>query len=213
MEINYKNIKVIGFDADDTLWVNETYFRDAELEFIGALLFCAIGDVVTEFNATQEAFIEGSGSIQAESLDVILDLESLVITILAPVAGIDELQIAGIVQVDTEHIIVVLTAGIQDHVNGGGAATCQASVGFQDVEVTGGGRYRKVGSDCPVIIEREFVIPAHRKQFVGNRVAVSAQYRLHTGPCAIGDGAVAVAVVAVVGAVGLCLVGRFPYGL
>lgn len=33
MEINYSNIKVIGFDADDTLWVNETYFRDAELEF------------------------------------------------------------------------------------------------------------------------------------------------------------------------------------
>lgn len=26
-------IKVIAFDADDTLWVNETYFRDAELEF------------------------------------------------------------------------------------------------------------------------------------------------------------------------------------
>lgn len=33
MEVEYKNIKVIGFDADDTLWVNETYFRDAELEF------------------------------------------------------------------------------------------------------------------------------------------------------------------------------------
>ncbi|MFT5215616.1 MAG: putative hydrolase of the HAD superfamily [Glaciecola sp.] len=33
MEINYKNVKVIGFDADDTLWVNETYFREAELEF------------------------------------------------------------------------------------------------------------------------------------------------------------------------------------
>lgn len=33
MEINYKNIKVIGFDADDTLWVNETYFREAEVEF------------------------------------------------------------------------------------------------------------------------------------------------------------------------------------
>jgi putative hydrolase of the HAD superfamily len=29
----FKNIKVIGFDADDTLWVNETYFRDAEKEF------------------------------------------------------------------------------------------------------------------------------------------------------------------------------------
>ncbi|UKM64116.1 HAD family hydrolase [Flavobacteriaceae bacterium GSB9] len=33
MEINYKNIKVIGFDADDTLWVNETYFREAEAQF------------------------------------------------------------------------------------------------------------------------------------------------------------------------------------
>lgn len=33
MEINYSNIKVIGFDADDTLWVNETYYREAELEF------------------------------------------------------------------------------------------------------------------------------------------------------------------------------------
>ncbi|MEN8704079.1 MAG: HAD family hydrolase [Polaribacter sp.] len=26
-------IKVIAFDADDTLWVNETYFRDAEAQF------------------------------------------------------------------------------------------------------------------------------------------------------------------------------------
>ncbi|ARV08704.1 HAD family hydrolase [Winogradskyella sp. PC-19] len=33
MSIDFKNIKVIGFDADDTLWVNETYFRDAEQEF------------------------------------------------------------------------------------------------------------------------------------------------------------------------------------
>lgn len=33
MEIDYTNIKVIGFDADDTLWVNETYFREAELAF------------------------------------------------------------------------------------------------------------------------------------------------------------------------------------
>ena len=26
-------IKIIGFDADDTLWVNETFFREAELQF------------------------------------------------------------------------------------------------------------------------------------------------------------------------------------
>tara|TARA_R110000868_G_scaffold45453_3_gene150945 strand:+ start:3467 stop:4168 length:702 start_codon:yes stop_codon:yes gene_type:complete len=37
MEIEYKNIKVIGFDADDTLWVNETYFRDAEEKFAALL--------------------------------------------------------------------------------------------------------------------------------------------------------------------------------
>ncbi len=29
----YKKIKVIAFDADDTLWVNETYFREAEHQF------------------------------------------------------------------------------------------------------------------------------------------------------------------------------------
>ena len=28
-----EGIKVIGFDADDTLWENETFFREAELEF------------------------------------------------------------------------------------------------------------------------------------------------------------------------------------
>lgn len=28
-----ENIKVIAFDADDTLWVNETYFRNAEHQF------------------------------------------------------------------------------------------------------------------------------------------------------------------------------------
>jgi len=33
MEIDYSHIKVIGLDADDTLWVNETYFREAETEF------------------------------------------------------------------------------------------------------------------------------------------------------------------------------------
>ncbi len=27
------NLKIIGFDADDTLWVNETYFREAEHRF------------------------------------------------------------------------------------------------------------------------------------------------------------------------------------
>jgi putative hydrolase of the HAD superfamily len=37
MEVNFSNIKVIGFDADDTLWVNETYFRNAEEDFAALL--------------------------------------------------------------------------------------------------------------------------------------------------------------------------------
>lgn len=32
-----KNIKVIAFDADDTLWVNEPYFREAEEKFCALL--------------------------------------------------------------------------------------------------------------------------------------------------------------------------------
>lgn len=33
MEVDFSNIKVIAFDADDTLWVNETYFRETEERF------------------------------------------------------------------------------------------------------------------------------------------------------------------------------------
>jgi len=37
MEVDYRKIKVIGFDADDTLWENETHFRNAEEEFANLL--------------------------------------------------------------------------------------------------------------------------------------------------------------------------------
>lgn len=33
MNFNKNNLKIIAFDADDTLWVNETYFREAEQQF------------------------------------------------------------------------------------------------------------------------------------------------------------------------------------
>ncbi|WP_442844722.1 HAD family hydrolase [Leeuwenhoekiella sp. H156] len=33
MLLDLSSIKVIAFDADDTLWVNETFFREAELAF------------------------------------------------------------------------------------------------------------------------------------------------------------------------------------
>lgn len=40
------DIKVIGFDADDTLWVNETFFREAEQQFAHLLQAYAQPDEV-----------------------------------------------------------------------------------------------------------------------------------------------------------------------
>jgi len=51
MEIDFKGIKVIGFDADDTLWVNETYFRETEERFAELL-----GDYETKNKVDQELF-------------------------------------------------------------------------------------------------------------------------------------------------------------
>lgn len=51
MEINLSNIEVIGFDADDTLWVNETYFREAETQFAKIL-----SQYETENKIDQELF-------------------------------------------------------------------------------------------------------------------------------------------------------------
>ena len=44
MEINYK---IIGFDADDTLWVNEPYYRETEIEFCGLLVEFAVAETVS----------------------------------------------------------------------------------------------------------------------------------------------------------------------
>ncbi|MEN1785796.1 MAG: HAD family hydrolase, partial [Bacteroidota bacterium] len=51
MEVDFNNIKVIGFDADDTLWVNETYFRETEERFATLL-----GGYETKNKIDQELF-------------------------------------------------------------------------------------------------------------------------------------------------------------
>ncbi|MDG1572625.1 HAD family hydrolase [Robiginitalea sp. M366] len=51
MDLDFSNITAIGFDADDTLWVNETYFRQAEDEFAGLL-----EDFETRNKVDQELF-------------------------------------------------------------------------------------------------------------------------------------------------------------
>ena len=47
-------IKVIGFDADDTLWVNEPYFRDAEYRLADLLKpFAPDTDIIEELFSTE----------------------------------------------------------------------------------------------------------------------------------------------------------------
>jgi len=43
-----KNIKIIAFDADDTLWVNEPYFRDIEKDFCKLLERCLSEEKLTQ---------------------------------------------------------------------------------------------------------------------------------------------------------------------
>ena len=50
--IRYNKIKVIAFDADDTLWVNETYYREAEHKFVKLL-----SKYETENKLDQELFL------------------------------------------------------------------------------------------------------------------------------------------------------------
>lgn len=44
--INKNKIQVIGFDADDTLWINESYYRDAEDKFC---------QLVSDYTSKEEA--------------------------------------------------------------------------------------------------------------------------------------------------------------
>jgi putative hydrolase of the HAD superfamily len=41
-------IKVIGFDADDTLWLNEPYYREAEEQFVALLSPYGVKEDITE---------------------------------------------------------------------------------------------------------------------------------------------------------------------
>lgn len=63
MEIKtLEGIKVIGFDADDTLWVNEPYYLDTEKEFCGLLdNFLPAADISVELFKTEMSNLEKYG--------------------------------------------------------------------------------------------------------------------------------------------------------
>lgn len=54
-----KTFKIISFDADDTLWINETYYQDIEKEFI--TLMTKYSDVQTVTDAIHESEINNLG--------------------------------------------------------------------------------------------------------------------------------------------------------
>jgi len=54
-----KGIKVIGFDADDTLWVNEPYYREAEEQFVDLVSAYGVrGNIAGELFNTEIANLE-----------------------------------------------------------------------------------------------------------------------------------------------------------
>jgi putative hydrolase of the HAD superfamily len=54
-----EGIKVIGFDADDTLWVNEPYYREAEQQFVDLLRAYGVkGDIAGALFKTEIANLE-----------------------------------------------------------------------------------------------------------------------------------------------------------
>jgi len=54
-----ENIKVIGFDADDTLWVNEPYYREAEARFVDLVRTYGVeGDIAEKLFRTEIGNLE-----------------------------------------------------------------------------------------------------------------------------------------------------------
>jgi len=54
-----EGIKVIGFDADDTLWVNEPYYREAENQFVDLVTAYGVrGNIAEELFKTEIANLE-----------------------------------------------------------------------------------------------------------------------------------------------------------
>jgi putative hydrolase of the HAD superfamily len=72
-----KDIKVIAFDADDTLWVNEPYFREAEQKFCSLL-----EDYLPHHTVGQELFKTEIGNLPLYGYGIKAFMLSMIETIL-----------------------------------------------------------------------------------------------------------------------------------
>ena len=90
-------IKMIAFDADDTLWHNEVYYHDAQLELKNILAEWAHADTIAEqlneiemrnlplygygvkafvLSMIETAFLASEGQIRGETIERILSIVS-----------------------------------------------------------------------------------------------------------------------------------------
>lgn len=111
VHMDYKNVKVIAFDADDTLWINETYFRDSEIELSGILKEYGDENFITEelfaiemrnisyygfgikgftISMIETAIKVSNGKIDAEKIQQIIDLSKQMIE--KPVELLDDVK-------------------------------------------------------------------------------------------------------------------------
>ncbi|HAH24846.1 MAG TPA: HAD family hydrolase [Prolixibacteraceae bacterium] len=128
--MSLKHIKVIGFDADDTLWVNEPYFQDAGKQFC-RLLNPYIQDTEitakelfkTEINNLDlygygvKAFILSmietairitGGKIKGEEISTILEMGNTILTM--PIKLLDDVE-AILKKLNSNYLFILVTKG------------------------------------------------------------------------------------------------------
>ena len=93
-----REVKIIAFDADDTLWINETYFRDSEERFFEMLApYCDKLDMSTLLYETEMRNMPLYGyGIKAFTLSMIetaLSIKNLPSTIIAEIISLGRDQL------------------------------------------------------------------------------------------------------------------------
>ncbi|PLX19077.1 MAG: HAD family hydrolase [Marinilabiliales bacterium] len=108
----FKNIKIVGFDADDTLWVNEPFFKEIEEEFCDLLV-----DFLPNHKISKELFKTEVQNLELYGYGVKAFLLSLIETALKiSNYKVSNHTIARIIELGKEQLKkpVILLDGIED---------------------------------------------------------------------------------------------------
>lgn len=83
-----ENIRIIAFDADDTLWVNEPYFQEAEKKFCALL-----EDYLPQHSTSQELFATEMKNLHLYGYGIKSVMLSMIETIIGVSEGTAKLQL------------------------------------------------------------------------------------------------------------------------